>query len=274
MSDDKKDLKKFYDQVGEFYPEEEAVYQTLRGMLRKRFVLDWLTHQRGALLEIGTNRGMYLQHYDGGRRIGIDLSQPVLKQAHRQKPVDYAVADAERLQCFKANSFDRVLCSEVIEHCFRPEDIFRSIEYVLKPGGSALITTPNFKGERPTWVELGSMIGYGVKGAWQEKYFHTAYHPEELVELAQNAGLDVLLAGTLEKEIKYIGKIPAVMLHAGRALNKIIRSQTFGQWNEDFFHHFCLFIYGMTRNTVLERFMLSRVKVGARSFIIVRKAIR
>ena len=274
MSDEKKKLKQFYDQVGEHYPEEETVYNKLRGLLRKKFVLEWLEKQSGSLLEIGTNRGMYLQHYDGGQRFGIDLSQPVLKQAHREKPVHYAVADAERLYCFKADSVDRVLCSEVIEHCFNPQEIFRSIEHVLKPGGTALITTPNYKGERPTWVELGSMLGYGVTGAWQEKYFHTAYHPDELAEFAKTAGLEVAQVGTLEKEIKYIGKIPAVILHAGRAVNKIIRSPKFGQWNEDFFHHLCLLLYRLTRGTALERFFLSRIKTGARTFIIVRKVVR
>ncbi len=274
MFNEKKQLKIFYDQVGEHYPEEEAVYQTLRGLLRKAFVLDWLKNQSGALLEIGANRGMYLQHYDGGRRVGIDLSQPVLKQAYRQKPVDYAVADAERLDCFKPNSFDHVLCSEVIEHCFFPEDIFRSIQHVLKPGGTALITTPNFKGERPTWVELGSMIGYGITTDWQEKYFHTAFHPHELVEFARHVKLDVVESGTLEKEIKYIGKIPAVILHVGRAANKILNSAQFGQWNERLFHQLTLFIYKRTRGTALERFIISRIKTGARTFIIVRKAVR
>lgn len=271
MSNDKEALKSFYDKVGENYPEEETVYNTVRGKLRKKFVLNWLKNQNGALLEIGTNRGMYLQHYDGGPRFGIDLSQTVLKNAHREKPVQYAVADAERLECFKPNSFDRVLCSEVIEHCFFPDEIFRSIAFVLKTGGQALITTPNFKGERPTWVELGSMIGYGVQGAWQEKYFHTAYHPEELVVFAKNAGLLIEEFGTLEKEIKYIGKIPAVILHIGRVINRVFKSPKFGQWNEDFFHRFCLKFYDITQNTWLECFFLKRIKNGARTFIIVRK---
>ncbi len=271
MSNEKALLKKFYDVVGENYPEEATVYNTLRGMLRKRFVLNWLSAQTGSLLEIGTNRGMYLQHYDGGQRFGIDLSQTVLKAAHRQKPAHYAVADAERLQCFKPNSFDRVLCSEVIEHCFSPDEIFRSIAFVLKSGGTALITTPNYKGERPTWVELGSMIGYGVHSAWQEHYFHTAYHPEELVEFAAATGLDVVSVGTLEKEIKYIGKVPAVILHVGRLVNRILKSPKFGQWNERLFHQLCLGIYNITRETAIERFFLKRIKDGARTFIVVQK---
>ncbi len=267
--DEKRALKKFYDQVGELYPEEEEVYRTLRGRLRKKFVLAWLEKQSGALLEIGTNRGMYLQHYHGPR-FGVDLSLGVLRRAHRQKPVFFVVADAERLFCFKAGSFDRVLCSEMIEHVFHPQRVFASMAHVLKPGGEALLTTPNYRGERPTWVELGAMIGYGVKGDWREKYFHTAYRPEELVVLAAEAGFQVVDAGTLEKEVKYAAKIPAALLLLGRRLNRLLKSKRFGQWNEDFFQRFSLFIYYIAHYSLLEKLLLLFVREGVRSYIIVR----
>ena len=268
---DKKALKEFYDRVGDCYPEEEEVYRTLRGKLRKKFVLAWLAKQSGALLEIGTNRGMYLQHY-AGTRFGIDLSQSVLRHADRQKPVVYAVADAERLQCFKEGSFDRILCSEMIEHVFQPELVFASMAHVLKSGGLALLTTPNYRGERPTWVELGAMVGYGVEGAWKEKYFHTAYRPEELEEMAIGAGLKIIKSGTLEKEIKYAAKVPAAILLIGRRLNRLIKSQKFAQWNEDFFQKLSLFLYYVAHYILIENFLLMFVKEGVRSFIIVEKS--
>lgn len=268
--DDKRALKKFYDKVGELYPEEETVYHTLRGILRKKFVLAWLAKQSGSLLEIGTNRGMYLQHYNGAR-FGVDLSQSVLRHAHRQKPVHYIVADAERLHCFKPGSFDRVLCSEMIEHVFHPQPVFNSIAHVLRPGGRALLTTPNYRGERPTWVDMGVMIGYGVEGAWDEKYFHTAYRPEELETMARAAGLEVLRVGTLEKDVKYAAKIPAAILLLGRRINRLLKSDNFGQWNEDFFQKLSLFFYYAAHYTLLEKLLLLFVKEGVRSFIIMEK---
>ncbi|MBN1480825.1 methyltransferase domain-containing protein [candidate division KSB1 bacterium] len=268
---DKELLKIFYDQVGEKYPEEESVYHTLRGKLRKKFVINWLKQQSGSLLEIGTNRGMYLQHYKGGARFGVDLSQTVLRTAHHEKPVFYAVADAERLYCFKSGVFERVLCSEVIEHCFHPEEVFHSIAHVLKSNGRALLTTPNYRRQRPTWVELDVMTNYGIKSTWQEKYFHTAYRPEELAAFAGKAGLDVVQCGTLEKEIKYVAKIPAVILLVGRVLNKMLKSQRFGMWNEDLFQKLSNFIYLVTHYTLFEKCALLFVKEGVRSYIIVEK---
>lgn len=270
MRDDKRALKKFYDQVGEHYPEEEQVYRTLRGKLRKKFILAWLANQTGALLEVGTNRGMYLQHYKGDR-FGVDLSQTVLRHAHRQKPVLYVVADAEQLHCFKPESFECVLCSEMIEHVFHPTLVFESIAHVLKSGGRALVTTPNYRGERPTWVDLGAMVGYGVEGAWEEKYYHTAYRPEELEALAKGIGLKVIKSGTFEKEVKYAAKIPAAILLLGRRLNRLLRSQKFAQWNEDFFQKLSLFLYYVAYYTLLEKVLMLFVKEGVRTFIIVEK---
>lgn len=264
-------LKAFYDSVGAHYDEEEAVYLTLRGRLRREFVLNWLKAQRGSLLEIGVNRGMYLNAYDGGDRVGVDLSVTVLKKARRERPVSYLVADAERLFCFKSGSFERVLCSEVIEHCFHPQAVFDSIAHVLKPQGQALITTPNYRGERPTWVSLGSMREVGVEGEWGDNYFHTAYRPEELAEMAHLSGLTVPESGTLEKEVKYAAKLPALLLLIGRRLNRLLRSQRFGRRNEDFFQKSSLFVHQVIERIGLTPFFLRFVKEGVRSYIIVQK---
>ncbi|MBN1465779.1 methyltransferase domain-containing protein [candidate division KSB1 bacterium] len=266
---DKRALKEFYDRVGAAYPEEEQVYRTLRGRLRKRFVIEWLRAQTGALLEIGTNRGMYLHYYEGVR-VGVDLSQSALQRARRGASVFYAVADAERL-CFKSGAFDRVLCSELLEHCFHPAAVFDSIYQVLKSGGCALLTTPNYRGERPTWVALGAMADYGVTGDQGARYFHTAYRPQELAEYAERAGLQVVRAGTLEKEVKYAAKIPAAILKTGRWLNKRLKSARFARWNQDLFQHLSLLCYNVAHYTLLERVALLFVKEGVRSYIIMRK---
>ncbi len=263
-------MKRFYDAVGEHYSEEETVYKTLRGKLRRAFVYNWLRAQHGSLLEIGANRGMYLQLYDGGKRFGVDLSLTVLKQAHRQKPVHYAVTDAGRLG-FADHSFDRVLCSEVIEHVLQPQFMLAEMARVLKPGGIALITTPNFKGERQRWVPLGDLDAFGVSGDWGELYFHTAYKPHELAEMADAAGLRPLETGTLEKDVKYAAKIPAAILLAGRFLNRMIKSKWFGRANEILFQKSQVWIYNACRAVGLDRLFSRWVREGVRSYVIVQK---
>jgi len=44
---------------------------------------------------------------------------------------------------FKNNTFDLVLCTEVIEHVQKPSYLLTEIDRVLKPKGISVITTPN-----------------------------------------------------------------------------------------------------------------------------------
>jgi len=267
----KKKLKYFYEDVGEKYPEEEIIYHTLRGMLRRKFVLAYLKKFSGSLLDVGCNRGMYLDEYQGGKRFGADLSLNVLKKADKHPEKNLIVADAEQLTCFRANSFDNVLCSEVIEHCLNPQAVFNGIAHVLRQGGSALITTPDYKRKRPKWIPLASLPHYGVESPSEEGYFHTAYHPEELAQMAKKAGLSVIEMGTLEREVKYAAKIPALIFITIRALNRILKSKWLEKQNMIFFNKLTLWVYYCCHYSGTEKIVLPFFKNGVRSFVFVRK---
>ena len=44
---------------------------------------------------------------------------------------------------FRDGAFDRVYCSEVLEHVLDPESVIREMHRVLAPGGIAVISVPN-----------------------------------------------------------------------------------------------------------------------------------
>jgi len=268
--DEKAALKDFYEQCGEKYPEEELVYKTLRGKLRKKFVLQQLGEFQGSLLEIGCNRGMYLREYNGGDSYGVDLSLNVLRHAHKDKVIRFAVADAEQL-CFKNDSFDHVLCSEVLEHCLHPQEIFNGIAAVLKINGCALLTTPNYSKKKHDYIELGSLKSFNIDCDCGDFYFHTAYKPGELESMAKKAGLKVVKSGTLEKEIKYAAKIPAAVLLFVRLINKVFRSKKIERMNEAFFQVFTNWIYNICHVTGIEKLLLKCVPEGVRSYILMEK---
>ncbi len=271
MTEPKEALYDFYQQVGERYQEEDLVYQTLRGRLRKRFVMNVIVDWRGSLFDLGCNRGMYLHAYKGGERFGVDLSLPVLQKIEKRTELHLAMADAENLDCFAENSFEHVLCSEVLEHCLNPEKVFASIARVLKPGGTALITTPNYRGQKPKWIDLGPLQEYGIGCDCEKGCFHTAYRPDELRALSEQAGLQAIKTGTLEKQIKYAAKIPAAILLSGRAMNRIFRSQRFERWNERFVHTGTLWCYKLSQKLGLENWLTGKIKEGVRSYILVTK---
>lgn len=70
--------------------------------------------------------------------IHLQRMTPIVKK--NRKKVGLIVADAENLP-FKEIVFDRILCSEVIEHLIHPLRAIYEIKRVLK--GNSVITTPN-----------------------------------------------------------------------------------------------------------------------------------
>lgn len=79
---------------------------------------------------------------------GVDISGLQVEFARRValgmgfENVQFEESSAENLG-FSDESFDIVLCSDVVEHLENPEKCFAEIRRVLKSGGTAIITTPN-----------------------------------------------------------------------------------------------------------------------------------
>ena len=278
MRIDEKQLKKFYEEVGEKYPEEEIVYHTLRGRLRKKFVLNFVRRAKGRFLDAGCNTGIYLREYRNGDAIGVDLAHSVLKKARQRlhgnhsNRVFFVVGSAENLSFLKRNSVDSYLCSEVLEHVFHPQLVFDGIAHVLCPGGRALVTTPNYRKSKPEWIQTGELKNFQIDG---DEYFHTAYRPEEMAAMAEKAGLRVLQQGTLEWEIKYATKIPVLILWSIRWMNRhFFKNPKVESWNLNLFEKLSNLFYEIGHSTRLEILFHLFIKEGVRSYVILTKEQR
>ncbi|MFQ5771386.1 MAG: class I SAM-dependent methyltransferase, partial [bacterium] len=109
--------REFYESVGKLYPEEDVVYCTLRGLLRRKFVNAFLEKSNGLFLDLGCNRGYYIANYKNGKAVGIDIAFSVLKIAKsRNLEACFVQGDAQNLSFFRSNSINSILCSEIIEH--------------------------------------------------------------------------------------------------------------------------------------------------------------
>ena len=98
------------------------------------------------VLEVGVGMGHILAQIHSERRSGIDLSKHYLKSARELlgPDVELTEGNAENLSAhFAAESFDRVYCSEVIEHVQHPEAVVRGMAALLEPGGIIVISVPN-----------------------------------------------------------------------------------------------------------------------------------
>ncbi|GAI07822.1 unnamed protein product, partial [marine sediment metagenome] len=91
---------------------------------------------------------------DSCEGVGIDISEKAIKKSKERYPrFEYFVADATNLP-FPENSFDYVICSEVIEHIPEDEKAISEVKRVLKNNGIFIITTPNWL----SWYGLARKI--------------------------------------------------------------------------------------------------------------------
>lgn len=75
---------------------------------------------------------------------GIDLVQDLVDKAKR-RGIYAEQGEAEDLSRYDDNSFDYVLCGEVLEHLFDPFEAVKEAYRVLKPGGKYIISVPHPK---------------------------------------------------------------------------------------------------------------------------------
>jgi len=101
----------------------------------------------GKLLEVGCGSGYLLSRVQTPERdlYGMDISNAAAKTAKvHATEASICAADARMLP-FKSDSFDWLICLEVLEHIEGDEAIKECLR-VLKPGGKALFSVPNVKG--------------------------------------------------------------------------------------------------------------------------------
>jgi methionine biosynthesis protein MetW len=89
----------------------------------------------------GGTCGVWLNE-NAGSYIGVDISSNALTDARKRGLNTVQISDAGQLP-FPDNSFDLVVCTEVLEHLFEPLEAAREIRRVLRPGGFLVATVPN-----------------------------------------------------------------------------------------------------------------------------------
>jgi SAM-dependent methyltransferase len=96
------------------------------------------------ILEVGCGAGNLLERLSSGRLVGIDLSETGVRKTRERMDgrASVALAAAENLP-FRTDSFDKVYCSEVLEHVLDPEVVLAEMRRITKPGGMMVVSVPN-----------------------------------------------------------------------------------------------------------------------------------
>lgn len=95
--------------------------------------------------EIGSGLGYltFALQRAGINATGLDISETAVSAATKQFGPHYRVAPADAISNIGAGTAAAVIMTELIEHVEKPETLLADIRRLLRPGGIALITTPN-----------------------------------------------------------------------------------------------------------------------------------
>lgn len=100
----------------------------------------------GQLLEIGCGigRGIPILLQQAETYHGIDKNSRLIEQLRYQYPqAKFYVGHVPPLAAFSDNSFDYVVCFQVIEHVQDDQALLAELARILRPGGTLLLSTPN-----------------------------------------------------------------------------------------------------------------------------------
>ena len=127
-------------------------------------VAERLPPRVGRLFDLGCGPGTFLGNLEGraDQALGIDIAVPQIEHAksrYARPGLEFRVADAVDLG--STARFDAVVSIEVIEH-LRPSDgrrLLADLHALLEPGGTLVLTTPNYRSAWPLLERLVSRLG-------------------------------------------------------------------------------------------------------------------
>jgi len=136
----------------------------------------------------GTFLGQFVKRY--AQRVGIDLAAPQIAFAARTyggPDVEFRQVDLAEINA--ANKYDVITSIEVIEHLPMAETqhFLASVSRALKPGGTFVLTTPNY---RSLWPLIEWVISKKGPVDYLEQHINR-FHPARLVAELQKAGFTV-----------------------------------------------------------------------------------
>lgn len=175
-------------------------------------------------LDVGCGEGYYTMALakQAGMTVGIDLSSSVLRVFHSlegfsAERIKLVNSDVERLP-FNDASFDKALCSHVLEHVLDDRAVVSEIRRVLRDGGRAILAIP-------------------LKYTPQHRAIYWAIGVARRILKPGKKGTPMPPPGTLNKAL--VGRQAHIRHHSLRSFLDLVRSEGFkveavkGVWFHD-----------------------------------------
>jgi SAM-dependent methyltransferase len=92
------------------------------------------------VLDAGCGSAAHVRFPESARMVGIDLSQ---RQLDRNKSIDEGILGDIQTYPLPADSFDAIVCWDVLEHLEDPDAALRRFFVAVKPAGIVVLACPN-----------------------------------------------------------------------------------------------------------------------------------
>jgi ubiquinone/menaquinone biosynthesis C-methylase UbiE len=171
------------------------------------------TDRPARLLDVGCGTGHYIAEFlqRGYDVVGIDGSSEMLEHARQVNPgAELHLADVDALP-FPDQSFDRVLCIEVVRYLPDPTRCLQEMARVLKPGGVCLFTAMPLLNLNGYWLinRLAGLVRLGNLVRLRQ-YFTTSW---TIRRQCRNAGfLSPTIHGVYTGPINWVERIAPQIL--------------------------------------------------------------
>ena len=141
-----------------FYFARKAIYKNIKS---------YSGNVTGTTLDIGCGSKPYASLFSSIKYIGMDIE--VTGHIHTNSEID-VYYDGITIP-FQDNFFDSIVCFEVLEHVFNPDEFLKEAIRVLKPGGKAIYTIPFIWDEHEQPYDYARYSSFGLKSLFEKNGF-------------------------------------------------------------------------------------------------------
>ncbi len=196
------EINKFGSQAERWW-DRNGEFKTLHDVnpLRIKFIQQFIDLKNQTMVDVGCGGGILTEGLakKGANMLGIDLSEDLLDIAdlHGLESgvnAKYQKISAETLAETEPESFDHVVCMEMLEHVPDPASIIAACAKMVKPGGHVFFSTLNRQPKAYLLAIVAAEHILKMLPAGTHDY-KTFIKPSELCQTARDVGLE--LQGTI-----------------------------------------------------------------------------
>jgi SAM-dependent methyltransferase len=129
----------------------------------------------GPLLDVGCGTKPYRSLFATNQYIGLDIDNEIA----RVRGIADVLYDGSHFP-FEDGQFGALLCNQVLEHVFNPDEFLREMHRVLLPGGQLLLTVPFVWDEHEQPYDYARYSSFGLKALLERNGFVVIEHKKLL----------------------------------------------------------------------------------------------